>query len=62
MTGIHPGAVIVLHDCRKWVLETLRILGARFKEKGYTSLNLSELFSAAFNEVQVDDSNISVLV
>jgi choline dehydrogenase-like flavoprotein len=47
MAGLHPGAVIVLHDCRRWVLETLRIIGARFREKRYACLNLSELFRVA---------------
>ncbi|KAJ3347568.1 hypothetical protein HDU83_002031 [Entophlyctis luteolus] len=46
-SGIHPGAIVVLHDCRQWILETLRILLPKLSEKGYESVTLSTLFSLA---------------
>ncbi|KAJ3140421.1 hypothetical protein HK100_009732 [Physocladia obscura] len=47
MSGMHPGAIVVLHDCREWILETLRILLPALSKKEYQSVTLSNLYNIA---------------
>ncbi|KAI8808432.1 hypothetical protein BJ742DRAFT_652427, partial [Cladochytrium replicatum] len=42
LRGVHPGAVIVLHDARQSILKTLRVVFARFEEEVIHGLHLSE--------------------
>ncbi|KAJ3247973.1 hypothetical protein HDU78_002403 [Chytriomyces hyalinus] len=46
-SGIHPGAIVVLHDYRAWILDTLRILLPELTRKGYRVVNSSELYRLA---------------
>jgi hypothetical protein len=45
--GVHPGAIIVLHDYRERIIETLRILLPDLKGRGYEVVTMSELFRMA---------------
>ncbi|KAJ3307678.1 hypothetical protein HDU76_004446 [Blyttiomyces sp. JEL0837] len=45
--GIHPGAIIVLHDYRERIIETLRILLPDLNRQGYKVVNISELYQMA---------------
>ncbi|KAI8808411.1 hypothetical protein BJ742DRAFT_853496 [Cladochytrium replicatum] len=44
LRGVHPGAVIVLHDARQRILETLRVVLPELKRKGYRVCTLSETY------------------
>ncbi|KAI8803876.1 hypothetical protein BJ742DRAFT_872248 [Cladochytrium replicatum] len=44
LRGVHPGAVIVLHDARQRILETLRVVLPELKRKGYRVCTLSEAY------------------
>ncbi|KAJ3021617.1 UNVERIFIED_CONTAM: hypothetical protein HDU68_009531 [Siphonaria sp. JEL0065] len=47
-SGIHPGAIVVLHDYREWIKETLRLLlPVLIVEKGYRVVTASELYHVA---------------
>ncbi|KAI9348476.1 hypothetical protein BDR26DRAFT_799213, partial [Obelidium mucronatum] len=47
-SGIHPGAIVVLHDYREWIKETLRILLPNLiQEKGYRVVTAGELYRLA---------------
>ncbi|KAI8616710.1 hypothetical protein BC830DRAFT_171963 [Chytriomyces sp. MP71] len=46
-SGIHPGAIVVLHDYRPWIKDTLRILLPELAEKGYRVVSISELYRLA---------------
>ncbi len=38
-----PGAIIILHDNRKWTAETLRIVLPGLKERGFSVVSVGEL-------------------
>ncbi|KAJ3298304.1 hypothetical protein HDU79_011591 [Rhizoclosmatium sp. JEL0117] len=45
--GVHPGAVVVLHDGRAWTAETLRVLAPIVAGKGFRFVNAGELLKVA---------------
>ncbi|ORY45874.1 glycoside hydrolase/deacetylase [Rhizoclosmatium globosum] len=45
--GVHPGAVVVLHDGRAWTAETLRVLVPIVAGKGFRFVNAGELLKVA---------------
>ncbi|KAJ3193491.1 hypothetical protein HK101_004736 [Irineochytrium annulatum] len=47
LSGIHPGAIVVLHDARERIKETLRILLPNLKRKGYRVVTISTLWMIA---------------
>ncbi|KAJ3060092.1 hypothetical protein HDU98_003888 [Podochytrium sp. JEL0797] len=60
-SGIHPGAIVVLHDAREWIKPTLEILLPQLNEKGYEVVNAGELYRLAVEgggvEVQVGEGH-----
>ncbi|KAJ3055296.1 hypothetical protein HK097_010953 [Rhizophlyctis rosea] len=44
LRGVHPGAVIVLHDCRRWTIDTLKIVLPTLVERGYLVTTISEVY------------------
>ncbi|KAJ3216936.1 hypothetical protein HDU67_008755 [Dinochytrium kinnereticum] len=45
--GIHPGAIVVLHDARERIKQTLRILLPTLIQMGYRVVTISELYRLA---------------
>ncbi|ORY45875.1 glycoside hydrolase/deacetylase [Rhizoclosmatium globosum] len=54
-SGMHPGAIVVLHDMRPWIHETLRILLPTLQTKGYAFVNAGELYRVACLGGESDD-------
>ncbi|KND01796.1 chitooligosaccharide deacetylase [Spizellomyces punctatus DAOM BR117] len=54
LRGVHPGAIIVLHDCRSWTIDTLKILLPELRKRGYAVRTLTEVYRSR----QVNDGCI----
>ncbi|KAJ1560388.1 hypothetical protein HK405_007276 [Cladochytrium tenue] len=59
--GLHPGAIVVLHDCRHHTLATLRILLPAVAARGYAVATVSAAYAAAAAGGDGDDGLLNGL-
>ncbi|KAJ3100458.1 hypothetical protein HDU97_002195 [Phlyctochytrium planicorne] len=55
LQGIHPGAIVVLHDARERIKQTLRILLPELVRMGYKVTTISELYKMACEGVAMHE-------
>lgn len=46
LSMVHPGAIIIMHDRRRWTAETLRIILPELKRQGYEIVTITDLVKA----------------
>eukprot|EP00798_Chlamydomonas_sp_ICE-L_P007799 gene7799-993_t len=43
--NVQPGSIIILHDCRPWLIPTLKAILPALRDRGYQVTTLSGLVS-----------------